>query len=205
MSDLKSLNNYIANNNPTNPKITTNFPAFYFYKPSVVFAFNRVNLGLIYSFYSTGSRVSIKDYSGEYRFDTKLKSSAYGFLTEINLHTQKHFKIDLYNELGLIKTSLNLVEFFKVYDQTLADNNYNFDSKNYYCEPGLKASYTLSSFEFAFNLGYFQQFGDEVFNGKNNTWISVDGEKAGPDWSGLRVGMSVYLVIPFKGKVKSEI
>ncbi|RPH33915.1 MAG: hypothetical protein EHM93_02795 [Bacteroidales bacterium] len=198
MSELKDLNQYILKNNPLSPKMISNYPSYYYYRPSIIFAYKKVNFGLIFSHQSTGSRISIKDYSGEYLFDSKIKSNAFGILGEVNVDPEKKLKFILYSELGFIKTQLTLTEFLKVFDNTITDDKYYFDSKNYYIEPGFKISYPLSFISLELNIGFFQQFGKKKFEGDKDVSLTVNGNKIKPDWSGLRFGLSFYFVIPFE-------
>ncbi len=194
MTDLKNLNEYVSQNNSLNPKITSNYPAFLYYQPTVIFEFKNINLGFLYSHQSTGSRISILDYSGEYRFDSKINSNAFGILSEVKLNPEKILSFRLYSELGVAKTKLNLIEFFKVYDETLLNDKYAFESYNYYFEPGIKISYPNNHFCFEFNLGYLKQFGKETLTGKEVLTNEL-GDKIKPDWSGFRCGLSVYLLL----------
>ena len=196
MHRLKDLSNYLAYYNSLLPKVVSNYPSYFYYQPSVTFAFKKINLGFLYSFHSTGSRISIKDYSGEYRFDSKIKCHTLGTVGEINLNPEKKIKFILYSEVGVIFTKLNLTESFTVNDQSLIDIKYDFTSKSYYYEPGLKISYPLSSILFECNLGYFKQFGKGTFKTSDDLNVYTNGDLLKPDWSGLRIGISVYLVFP---------
>jgi len=197
MSDLRNLNEVLTQKNPLNPKITSNYPPFIYYQPTIIFEFNFINIGFLYSRQSSGSRISIKDYSGEYRFDSKINSNVFGILSEIRFNPSDKLEFKLYSELGVLQTSLKLSEFFEVNGQPNLNDNYSFKSVNYYFEPGIKLSYPIKQFCAEFNLGYFSQFGEETLSGKE-TLTNYDGDKIKADWSGLRCGLSVFYKIPYK-------
>jgi len=192
MSELKDLNKYVANN-VLHPKTISNYPCYYYYQPVISLEFRYISVGFLYSFHSTGSRISIKDYSGEYRFDTKIKGKTFGIIVGGTLNPDKKIKFSLYSEIGLLQSNLNLNEYFRVNNMQMVDNNYYFNSKNYYVEPGGKISYTFSFICFEMNFGYFKQFGNGYFEGKKGMKLTLDDKNIQPDWSGLRIGFSILL------------
>ena len=53
------------------------------------------------------------------------------------------------------------------------------------------------------NAGYFAQFGKNDFESDKNEVLNNRNETIGPDWSGLRVGLSLSVSLPHK-KVTSN-
>ena len=78
----------------------------------------------------------------------------------------------------------------------LTNTNYKFKALNYYIEPGINFLFTLKSFSFGLNLGYLIQFGDQAFytgNYKKNILFDTKNQlSVKPDWTGIRVGVSVF-------------
>jgi len=52
--------------------------------------------GFVYTFQTTGSRVSSVDYSGEYRFDTKINCNSPGFMLQFKFEDYNILKLDMY-------------------------------------------------------------------------------------------------------------
>ena len=77
MSGLKSINNEVVRSLQFDSEIVSDFPPYFAYRPFILFNFGSYKFGIRYTFNSTGSRVSSKDYSGEYRFDMKIRSPSF--------------------------------------------------------------------------------------------------------------------------------
>ena len=115
MAQLKSINGEILRNLQFKAKVTDNFPPFWYYKAFMIFPVSKtVGLGFKFSFYSTASRISRADYSGEYRFDNKLYCLAPGILFDIKLYSKSKFKIILYDETGMEFSKITLNEKIQI-------------------------------------------------------------------------------------------
>jgi hypothetical protein len=57
MKGLKSINETIVSGLSFDSRIVSDFPPFFYYRPSVKVKINDLTLGLVYTFQSTGSRV----------------------------------------------------------------------------------------------------------------------------------------------------
>ncbi len=67
MHHLKELNDEIESQLPFSVKSVDNFdPGFYFGGSIQTIFFSKVLVGIIYQYYTTGSRIGQKDYSGYY-------------------------------------------------------------------------------------------------------------------------------------------
>lgn len=200
MTDLKEINTQILENSKIiGSKLTSNYPQYYYYKPSLVLSYKTLSFGLTYSQQSTGSRISVKDYSGEYRFDSKVKSHGLGITSEICIIPANRLKLSMYTELGILSIKVNIVDYFQVFEENIFDSNTDYTSKNYYFEPGLKLSYLIYIVGIEINLGYCYQFGKSALQVKNTT-LAPYGNDIQPNWSGLRAGMSLYFDIPLKAQ-----
>jgi len=152
MNGLKSLNATVFKSLPFQAGVISDYPPFFYYKPVFFLSFNKFRVGLQASFYSTGSRISSKDYSGEYLFDTKTYCIAPSANIDFLLFTFcNKYKLFLFSEGGITYSSLEL------------------------------------------NASYFFQFGKKVFESDKGEILN-DGKRAiGPDWSGLRFGITLLL------------
>lgn len=195
MSDLKDFNNSVFKSLPFQAKVISDYPAFIYYKPSVLFSFNKFEIGLQGTFLSTGSRISSKDYSGQYLFDTKIHSWVPGLVTDISLiKLNSKSKIWLTAEGGVTNSSIEMKENFTFKDETINDSSRSFNSTDYYALPGLKFEYKLyPSLGLEFNSGYFFHIANAHFESDTGELLTF-----GPDWSGIRIGLSIFWTTPFK-------
>lgn len=200
MKDLKGLNEVFFKSLPFQVKMISNYPSYFYYKPTFLLSFNKFRIGLQASYYSTGSRISSKDYSGEYLYDTRINCiapSVYGDFSLFQLFGK--CKVMLYSEGGVTFSQLSLKEDLTVDNENLTNSSYAFKSRNYYIEPGLKLEYQLSKLmNIGLDAGYFAQFGKNDFVSDKNEVLNNRNETIGPDWSGLRVGLSLSVSLPHK-------
>jgi hypothetical protein len=201
MKGLKEINSGIIQNLPFKAKIISNYPNYLYSQPMVIFTYKNRSLGAVFSYHSSGSRISSKDYSGEYRFDSRINSWASGLYGDIAfLHNYKIFNVSVYSELGVLYTNHMLNEFLKINNQELINENYRFSSRNYYTELGFKTSLNYSVISIDFNFGYFLQFGKNVLKSDEGfTLRGLNGEVR-PEWGGIRYGIT--FLIPFAVKKK---
>jgi len=205
MSGLKTINKEIAQSLPFDTQVVSDFPPYFNYQPTVVMKFAEFSFGLVYTFQSTGSRISGKDYSGEYRFDMKVNSNNPGIYGEINILSKNKYKFSIYSNAGLVFSNLKMNEYFNLQDTVLTDASTKFKALNYYFEPGIKATYSLSpELSLAVNAGYFVQFGDKGFyeesNKENRLMDPINQKPVNSDWNGFRLEISVYYTTHKKAK-----
>jgi hypothetical protein len=207
MFELKDLNTSIMSTIPFDTKVVSDFPGYMYYQPSISLAFKRFGIGLNFSNNSTGSRVSGKDYSGEFRFDLRLRKNSPGLFIEYYLFTERDmgFRLLCEGEGGFMFSSLHLEQNLIANSSTLLNDSYDFKAKNYFFQPGLKAVYRLNSFEFEINAAYLLQFGDGTFYNESDSKLMLLNSKTGapvkPEWSGFKIGVGINFVLI---KTKSE-
>jgi hypothetical protein len=198
MEGLKKLNSDVAFNLPFNVKTIDNYPNYFFYKPKVELSYNVLSFGCILAYYSTGSRLSVKDYSGEYLFDSKIKAWAPGIYLNLRLSPEgKSYLISLYSEIGKMYTTLILKEYFKFDNIEEINTKEFFTSTNYFFEPGIKCSYRYKSLGVELSVGNFIQFGSGIFESTDGVFIINSGKELQPEWDGFRVGLTLFLISPW--------
>jgi hypothetical protein len=89
MFELHNLNSGIITTIPFDTKVVSDFPGYWYYQPALKLAFKKFGIGINYSYNSTGSRISGKDYSGEFRFDLRLNKKSPGVFIEYYLYSVK--------------------------------------------------------------------------------------------------------------------
>jgi hypothetical protein len=201
MSELKSLNESLQPD--FDAELVTSFPPYFFYKPSLLLRLHRYTAGLTYTYQSTGSRISAKDYSGEYRFDTKVHSNNMGLYVSADVVKWTNLRISVYAEPGLSFSSLEINQYLCLFDTVLDDQTTRFKALNFYLEPGIDFSYLVSpSVTATANLGYYLQWGKQDFytgGDKDNELVNpITDESVKPGWKGLRFGITLAYNISFK-------
>jgi hypothetical protein len=199
MSYLNIINEKVSLGVPFDTKLVSDFPAYWYLKPVLSLQFKKFSIGLNYSFQSTGSRVSAKDYSGEYRFDMNVNSNSPGIHGEVLIGNLKKIRLNLYSDLGISYSRLRLTEYFMVLDQKLTDKSYSYKAQNYFFEPGFNITYPVLFFNIGLYSGYLIGFGKQAYytnnNKKDKLYIPESSESIVPDWNGLRFGISVYYTL----------
>lgn len=203
MSGLKTINEFIPQTLLFDTELVSDFPPYLYYQPTIMMSFATFSLGLVYTFQSTGSRISAKDYSAEYRFDMKVKSHNPGIYGEINLLSKNKYQCSVYSSAGFVFSNLELIEYFNLQDTVVRDGTLTFKALNYYLEPGLKATYSFTpKMSVGINAGYFVQLGKKGFykeSDKENTLMDpTNRNPVKPEWNGLRFGISLFYTIKTK-------
>lgn len=193
MEDLKTFNRLLLENMPITPKLTENFPAYFYFQGEVSSFFNNVfGVGAVYSIQSTGARISLKDYSGEYRLDELIRSEAFALKWKFKIDSLSNFKMQFYAETGLLKTAFKVNEYFELFDQTNTEE-YKLNSISMYLEPSLNISYPYKFLELGANLGYTFEFArGELKKAKGYANLPLNiaaDETARSGWEGFRLGL----------------
>jgi len=202
MEGLRGINDQVPMSIPFDTKLVADFPAYYYYRPTFLLVTDDYTLGLVNTFQSTGSRVSGKDYSGEYKFDMKVSAFAPGFYSEIQLLSGTKVRSSFYYILGCSFSRLTIGENFRVDETTVTDDQYKFKALNLFVEPGFNVSYPWQSFLLGLNGGYNVTFGKQAFYTDNIKSHTLSDPKSNkpiiPQWNGLRMGISVIYVLSKK-------
>ena len=199
MSALKDINQNVINNLPFDAKAVENFPAYWYFGPVITKTQRNYTFGLIYAYQSTGSRVSGKDYSGEYRFDMITNANSLSLYYGIKLWSHEKVSFSVYSTVGTYFSTLKLNEYFIVLDNVLTNQAYKFIATNYNIEPGVEFGYNIKFIKLCLNLGYSALLGGDYFytdDNKDHTLMNPKNQKAiKPDWNGIRAGAALYFVL----------
>jgi len=196
MEELKYFNSGIAKASPIEPQLIVEYPPFIYYRPYITVKWERAEVGISYSFHSTGSRYSRKDYSGEYLFDTRISCEGPALLGNYRIYQLGSFRFMGYNEIGYLKTKMMLDESLYLDNDMIFDESYRFISSDCYWEPGLEIEYPFSLFLFEFNVGYMLQFKGKGLKYQGDYFegfLQVSGENVHAGWNGLRLGLSASI------------
>jgi hypothetical protein len=195
MSNLKELNGYIQQNLGFHTEVTANFPVYPYFRASAFMNVKGNQVGLAYSFYSTGSRISASDYSGEYRFENLLNAYVPGIFITTPFTQKGKLHIEGRLEGGAIFSKMENNEYFRLYDTVYINSTNKFKSINVYLEPGIRLRYPVYHFICGFYAGYMIQFGKQGFyiNDRKNSQVLNPATQSvlKPGWDGFRINISL--------------
>ena len=196
MDELRYFNSGVAKSNPIDPQLIDDFPPFPYFQPFITMKWEHLEVGISYSFHSTGSRYSKEDYSGEYLFDIRISSEGPAVLGNYRIFQLGNFRFKAYNEIGYLKTKMMLDESIYLIDDEYFDETYRFISSDFYWEPGLEIEYPFGFFLFEFYLGYALQFDGEGLSYQGEYYegfLQVSGTNVHAGWNGCRLGLSAAI------------
>lgn len=197
MSQLKDYNSFIRATLPFETKQMSNFPPFWNFTAGVHLFSEQMKYGygINYSFESTGSRISRKDYSGEYSGNFTANSNSYGI--DILFNQKEIWKFNSYIrvQVGIKNSDLNIKEYMLVGEvDTLT--TLVAEASSFFFEPGIMLIYPISFFEVGIKIGYQLDFeGDYEIKSINGQETNSNYQIAQPNnpsepintqWSGFR-------------------
>jgi hypothetical protein len=195
MTDLKIFNELMIKNLPLPVRQMENFPAYWYYQGSVQFGITKnLNMGPMYAWHSTGSRLSLADYSGSYAFDNLIHSHQVGLALDYKLFSNSNFSFQVYTNGGIVFSEMKMTEVLKMNDpEDSTIENLNFKSTGYFTEPGISFRYTFKFIEPGIQIGYHIPISENgLINADNNQKLYLnDGGQAKTGWGGIRVGFAL--------------
>jgi hypothetical protein len=199
MTDLKIFNELMIKNLPLPVRQMENFPAYWYYQGSVQFGITKnLYLGPVYSYQSTGSRLSLADYTGSYAFDNIIHSHQAGLTIDYKLFSGNNFSFSVYTDGGFVFSSVKMMEVLKMTEPEDTDiDNLNFKSTGYFTEPGISFRYTFKFIEPGIQIGYHIPISEKgLVNTANDQKLYLnDGGQVYAGWGGIRFGLmlGIYL------------
>ncbi len=196
MSELSEIMHQSAQQSVLNPKVVSDFPAYIFYRPGIGIKSEKHHLGFSLDIYSTGARSAIRDYSGSYRTDMLLRSTAPMLFEEMRLWGDKKMAIALRVNLGMIYSTIGMSENLMVAGEVLYDESVDYVSLQAFVLPELKCNYRLTKkLEATFGLGYHLGLTAAPVSVKPDSWGDylkyADRQYTETSWNGLRVSIGI--------------
>lgn len=194
MLGLKKINNLLSRTLDFDTKIVANFPPFFYFQPSLIMQYEKIAVGFVFTHCSTGSRISGKDYSGEYYFDMKVNSNSPGLYFDIPFMPKHRFNISFYTIAAASFSNLNIHEYLSLSENVLTDEFIKFKALSLHFQPGVKFSYSFKKFIFAIDASALAQLASQDFytgNDPENKLYLNYSETIKPQWGGLRTGLAL--------------
>jgi len=189
MTHTKHILESAMKTNVLQPQPVSNFPGYLFLRPYFGIEYQYFNVGIAYTLMSTGSRYSIHDYSGEYKFDTQIVGNAFGLFAEIPIYSINRIKLLIAAESGIILNTMKLDESIQITGISHQQNDDNLTSTNVFIKPYLKAAYEIrKDIGVNFLIGYHK---DIIANRMHlqSDILSVTDFSA--DWDGIRTSIGI--------------
>lgn len=124
-------------------KVTDDYPHIPYIHGEILFCSKIVEIGVAYSFLTTGSRVHYADYSGEYKFDNSISNSEYGLVIKtMSFNDQSSYGIQFFGELGIATLRMKSEEYIMIGNEKQSSNDL-FTNKMSFGEIGLNGNYYL--------------------------------------------------------------
>lgn len=192
MSTFSQLTTLLQSTLPFESKVISNYPPYHYYQPMFKFKKNNLDIGFYYLFQTTGARISSVDYSGEYKFDSKVNGHSPGVYLSGIMKQYKKDRFEFFLQAGLTFSTLKISEYLRI--DTIATNTENaFNSYGVYCEPGINYIYNVKRMGFEINVGYFKEILRSEYSAKEGEAGKIGVGKKINDfdvWDGVRVGLT---------------
>ncbi len=194
MKELRELNSVFQKAVPFETRVVSDFPPFLNYSASLRVKEDNFYYGLFYSFQTTGSRISARDYSGEYVLDMVLNGNSAGFSAGFVIPSGGRLNYSVSAVCGVIFTRLKLSEDFMVTDTEILNNKFRARAKNPFAGPVLAVSWPVRNFDFGFSAGYLFQITRGILSGTGDNSGILTNPSTGGDvsagWNGLRAELT---------------
>lgn len=196
MSDTKDYNETIQNTLPFTPVLTDDFPGWFYFGGEMLYSFPKnIAAGITISTTSTGSRLHLADYSGEYTFDNLQRGWFPGVKVLLGKAPGQQNGLCFSAEAGMSFSSMHFDEKLLVYEEDASDQG-DFSAHGFFIKPGVSYLQNLGQhLILSANVSYYLGFESGYFvNGHSDQKISnpETDEAIKPNWNGLRAGLVLY-------------
>jgi len=175
-----------------------NFPNHYIHSGAFGYIAGQHNFGISGAYLTTGGRVHVADYSGEYKTDMVLTGTRFGgFYRYYTLKESKWLNMYLQIAPGVLQSRLKIDEKFMLGDRKITEEKLYFFSRGMYIEPSAGVCFKLLKWShLSFGCGYeINAWGKmEQYNISNNSLKYQGDDKI--RWDGFRLYASLILTVP---------
>lgn len=188
MSDMNSLLSNIKDEvNASMPnidaRIVTSFPDYIIHNLSIGYQLKKMEFGINNSYYTTGSKISRQDYSGEYSLKMYVNALRQGLYYRNYFYTADINgvqKLHIYAEISpsIIFTKVKIKEKLRVYENETVMNDETVNNISFSFLPQIG-----SQFNFNRQIGVFAKIGYDITIPGNTEILE---HKTKIDWSGFR-------------------
>lgn len=191
MPQMKQLQQEIRRGINVPAKATEEFPVYFNYGLIVSYHLNEQNrISLVAETGSTGGRVTYADYSGNLTYDQLLQYKSFGSLFGREFGKEQiRFAIGL--ESTILFSELRFKSDVEIYGEGYSEAD-EFKAIGVGLKPFIGIMVPYKRFESRFTAGYLYNDNKPFYlKDDEDVVLMVNNEEAGPDWSGLRLTISV--------------
>lgn len=204
MNSTKAFNQTIVSLLPFKPVLTDNFPPYFFYKSEALYCFPKnLAIGINLSTTSTGSRLTLSDYSGKYTFDNVQKGLFTGIKLLFGKAPGQTNGINFSLEGGVAFSNMTAKEDLKIYGDS-TENKMDLRAMGIYIQPGICYFRIINSkLRLSANLSYYYSIekGYHLPGSKDQRLINTStNEPVKPQWDGIRLGITAYWMLRKQSK-----
>jgi len=195
MHHLKELNDEVESQLPFDVKSVDNFdPGFYFGGSLQTTFSSKVLLGIVYQYYTTGSRIGQKDYSGYYTFDQIANGHFVGLEPGVIVLNKKAISIAASVQGGALFSGIKLNEHLVV-GETESTDSQNLRAFSIAITPTVKASIPIiAPLRCSLSLGRMIDTGGELHLPENkDAVLIINNSNVKTGWSGWRIAVELNI------------
>lgn len=202
MNDLKDYNTTVQNNLSFTPVLTDNFPGWLNFNADVLYSLPKLlAAGLTVSTTSTGSRLHLSDYSGEYSFDNRQHGWFPGVKVLVGKAPGRQSGFSAAMESGMAFSSMSFNEKFVLYEEETGDKQ-EFSARGFFVKPGITYMQHIGNqLIVAANVSYYLSFENGYYikgNSDQKITNTDTGKNIKPNWNGLRAGILIYWIYDYR-------
>lgn len=195
MNGLKEMNTFIQKSLPYRTQLVADFPSTLFYRAQAIRLDNSFHIGPSFSFFTTGSRLSSADYSGEFKNDLTVNAFVPGIIGSVRINNHKFYKLYFRPTVGTLITKLKVEESLVLFNKTVIDNSQNLTGLNFYFEPAITLQcINIGNIHIGTTVAYgIQALGPGFYDKKFSRKIKnpATGDDFKPNWTGIRLALSI--------------
>jgi len=197
MNSTKEFNKYLVKNLPFTPVLKDNFPPWFFSRVEVLYCLPKnLALGFTFTSTSTGSRMTLSDYSGRYALDNIQKGIFPGIKVLFGKApgTSNGFNAAL--EGGVSFSNMTIKEDLTISTESTSDKS-DLKAMGIFLQPGVYYFHIINQkIRLSANLSYYYgiEKGYHMPGNKDARLINPDTRNpVKPQWDGIRVGVTAYI------------
>jgi hypothetical protein len=196
MNSTRTFNQTAVKFLPFTPVLISNFPPYFFYKAEAIYCFPKwMAVGINVSTTSTGSRLSLADYSGKFRLDNIQNGLFPGIKLLFGKAPGKSNGFNLSVEGGVAFSKMTVTEELTVFTESNSTVN-DFSAMGYFVQPGVCYFRTITSkLKLSANISYYCGFekGYHLPGNKDQRLLNIETRNPiKPMWDGIRLGITAY-------------
>jgi len=199
LEDIREIQNRVRfSMSSYGAQITESFPNHYIQSGAIGYIAGQHHFGASGAFLTTGGRVHVADYSGEYKTDMVLTGVRFGIFYRYYFpKNTQWWNMYIQATPGYLYSRLKIYETLVLYDRKLVDEKLFLNSKGAYFEPSIGARFKpLHWLHLSLGCGYEIDAWGKM---KQTNLYSTTTKYRGDDkirWNGFRLYAGLMLTIP---------